>query len=411
MAVAANVRARARGPVLGLAGQLLNAATNVVTAFVASYLLDPGSFGMFVLAYACVTIVLATGRGLICSTLLSHLPGLDADTRTTLTGSVLGFTLCAGLGVTAVLGAVALFVPTLAWFVPWVLVALYQDVGRHVYLAQGRNGSALMLDVAWALAQIAVFAAWLLAGASITLGVVACAWGVGALAGAVLFAVRSGARPTHPARWVRTTRDVAGWFTGTAIHGQCEVYLVLLLTGWMLMPSDAGGLRAVQLVTLQPAIVLLASVLVLATPVFARLPADAGSAALNRASTRVLVAVLPVIALVMLLVPLRIPLMSLVLPQYLGFESLVLPTALQVVTYALSVPALALLRGRRHGAQVFWLQILRTGLVLASALVGLAGAGVDGVAWALVVASSLTLVVMLTAAHRARSAFSSAVPG
>lgn len=400
----APTRTGLRRPALGVAGQLLNAATNVATAFVASYLLRPDDFGWFVLAYAVVTIVLATGRGLVGATLLAHLPGRGDARRSELTSSALGFTIVAGLAATAVLAVLALVLTPLAWFVPWVAAALLHDACRHVFLADGRSGSALLLDAAWALAQIAVFVIVIGTGAAVTIGVVATAWGVGAVAGLVVFAVLSPLRPRSPGRWVRTTRDVAGWFTGSAVVGQCEVYLVLLLAGSLLTPVDAGGLRVVQLIALQPAMVLLGALLVLATPAFARRAADGCTPAeLNRAAARVGVAVLPVVALILLVVPLRMPLMYLVLPHYLAFSSLVLPVALQTVTFALCVPPLALLHGLRRGAQVFRLQVARIVLVLGASLAGLAVAGVAGVAWAQVVAGALSTATMIRAALRARA--------
>jgi O-antigen/teichoic acid export membrane protein len=402
--VAARV-ARARRPVLGIAGQGLNAATNVVTAYLAAQLLAPDAFGAFVLAFAGVTLVLAAGRGLVGSTVLVHLPAVDDAARPALVRSAVGFTLVVG----AVAGVAVTVIgpPELRVFAPWLVGALVQDAGRYVFLADSRPGAALALDVAWAAVQGAILGGWLLLGPPVGVTALAVSWGGGALAGVALLAVLTDVRPASPRPWLRATRDVAGWFTVTAALGAAEIFLVLLLTGELLGPADAGGLRAAQLLAYQPALVVLGALLVLVTPVMVR--ARSSAPALRAASGRVLLAVSPVIVVLALVAVLREPLMGLFFGRFTGFAPLVVPVAVQGVLAALSVPAQALLRGLRRGRAVFAVSLARLVVLLAGALAGVGLDGVVGAAWGLVAATAVGLVGIQVVAQRAVPAEGSGV--
>jgi hypothetical protein len=377
---AAGVRRDRLTPALGLAGQVLNAATNAATAYTASFLLRPAAFGTFAVALGVVTVVLATGRGLIGTTVLAQLPAVDAERRPVLVRSAIGFALPAAVAAAGLVLAASTVVDGLVWFVPWVAAALLQDLGRYLLLADRRPGAALGLDVAWALAQAAVLVAVVVTGSVLTVGVLAAAWGVGAVAGLAVFVAGPGRglRPGRPGPWARTTRDVAGWFTASSVLGQVEVYAVVLLTGVLLGQAEAGGLRTVQLMTLQPAMVLLGAVVVLAVPGVARRHADGDPAALRAGWRRVGTAVLPIVAGLALVAALAGPLVALLFPQYPDAAGLVLPVAVQAGAFALTVPSMALLAGTRRAATAFALNAGRLVLVLALAVTGALAAGAHG---------------------------------
>jgi O-antigen/teichoic acid export membrane protein len=391
---------RARRPVLGIAGQLLNAATNVVTVYAASLLLRPDAFGEFALAFTAITVVLAAGRGLVGTTMQVHLPALEDTPRRDAERSALGFTLIIGAlaaGALWLLGSGAV-----VWLAPWVVAALVQDAGRYVFLATGRQGSALLLDVAWAVAQVATIGVALLLDAPVTITLLATAWGVGALAGAVLFVVLTGLWPTRPGPWVRTTRDVAGWLTAVAVIAQLELYLVLLLTGTLLGAREAGGLRAVQLLAYQPAMVLLGALAVVVTPMMVR--ARHSREAMTAVGRRVLVAVAPVIVVLVAVALLREELMTLLFGQYVAMSALVVPIALQGVLAAMAVAPLTKLLALRRGRAVFGVQAARLVLIVTLAFAGLSVAGPTGLAWGLAVGSLLVLALLLGTAALATRA-------
>ncbi|MEJ2887945.1 hypothetical protein [Actinomycetospora aeridis] len=399
---------RARRPVLGIAGQFLNAGTNVATVYLASQLLAPAAFGDFVVVFAVVSVVLAAGRGLIGSTMQVHLPTLDEATRRSMVRSALGFTLLAGLVGSAVLAAigVAAGATTVLWFAPWVTLALLHDAARYVFLSTERQGSALALDVAWALAQAAVIVAWLLAGGQESIGLLATAWGIGATAGFLLFVVLTRAVPARPGPWTRTTRDVAGWFTATAFVSQLELYLVLQLTGLLLGATDAGGLRAVQLLAYQPAIVVLGALSSVLTPGVVRARGDRDRL---RAAVRTVAVTASPVALVLIAVALaREPLMALLFDQYVAFAALVVPIALQGVASTLALPCQVLLRALRRGATTFTVQVARLVVMVGAAAAGILVAGPAGLAWGL--AAGATVVLALTAVLALRAARDDAGP-
>lgn len=384
---------------LGLAGQVLNAGTNVATSYVASLLLVPDDFGRFVIAFGCVTVVLGAGRGLLGATMLVHLPGCDADERNELVGSAVGFAALTGVAASMVLVAGGFWAPVLWWFAPWVVVALLQDVGRYVCLATDRRGQALVLDAVWAVVQVTAVVIAALVHGSITIGLIATAWGVGAFGGMVTFVVLARVRPTGPSRWTRATRDVAGWFTATAVAGQLELYLVLLLAGLLLSAADVGGLRAVQLVTLQPALVLIGSMLTVLQPAVVRASATRG--ALRRVWPRITLAVSPVIGWLALVVVLRDPLVAIFFPQYVADAFLIVPVALQGCAVALGVAPLAVLNGLRYGASAFTAQACRLVGAGVAVVVGSLVAGLGGVAWALVLVALLSWLQIRAVARRA----------
>ncbi|WP_226366709.1 hypothetical protein [Pseudonocardia sp. ICBG162] len=398
----APVRRRSVPPSLfGMASQLLNALTNVATAYIASTALQPAAFGEFVLAFAVVTLLLATGRGLIGSTLLTQLPATAPDARPALLRSVAGATVLAGLGaavVLVVLGAVAL--PAVLWFAPWMVVVLFQDAGRHVFIATGRLRDAFLADAVWALVQGVALAGLLAAVGSVPVPGLVAAWGLGALAGAVVVVVRAGlpARPGGPRPWARATRDLAGWFTALSMLGQLETYLVLTLTGALLGAADAGGLRAVQLLVLQPPMVLLGAMLALMVPGFARLPAD--DPARRGLWLRRFALVAPVSVGVLLVAALAGPLMDLLFAQYSAYTPLVLPVAVQSALLALLLPTMALLAGTRRGRTAFVLHVLRTATIVVGVLVGIAVAGAAGLAWSLAVSGAVVALVTTVVAAR-----------
>lgn len=399
---------RSLGPFLATASQLLNAGTNVATAFAASVVLRPEAFGVFVLGFAAVTVLLATGRGLIGQTMLTQLPAAAPGDRRATVRSALGFALLVGLAGAVALLVVSGWVGALVWFVPWVAAALLQDVGRYTFLAEGRPGRALALDVSWALAQGLVVAGWWALGGPPAVGVLATAWGIGALAGLITFVALdpAAARPAAPGPWLRSTRDVAGWFTAMSVLGQLEVYLVILLAGALAGTRDAGGLRAVQLLVFQPPMVLLGAVLALAMPRAARL--GAGSPELPSVWRLTAVAVVPVAAGVLVVAALAHPLMAILFPQYTDYAGLVLPVALQSALAAFAVPTLALLAGTRRAGLAFALQGGRSVLLLIGVVAGVVVAGTAGLAWSLAVTAAITLAVGTAIAW---SVLSAARPG
>ncbi|GAA4823084.1 hypothetical protein GCM10023201_06410 [Actinomycetospora corticicola] len=398
-----------RRAALGVADQAVSSATNYLTAFVASFVLLPESFGAFVVAFAVVTVLAAATRAVLSEPLIAHLPAVaSADRRARLAGSALGAAAVFGLAGTALVVVLGLVggevLSTLLVFAPWILGAIVVDAGRYVLLARLRTGATLAVDAAWALAQGVGLGVVALVGSWTPAALAAC-WGVGALAGLVVVVAVGVERPGRPGPWLREGRYLSGWFTVVSILGQVQMYAVLLLAGIVVSTREMAGLRAVQLLVLQPPTTFMAAVLVLATAMFARYPVAAdgslppGFAALRR---RLTLAMAGLGVLVLVAIPLRDVLMGLLFPRYVDFAPLVPPTALLVAVLGLGVPAAAALRGMRRGGLLCAIQVLTSLGMVGGATVGLLVGGVLGLCWGMVVAATGIVAVQYVAALRAR---------
>lgn len=399
-----------RRPVLGVADQLLSSGTNFLTAFVASWALAPDQFATFVVSYAVVTVVLALGRAVIGEVLLAYLPTVARADRPAIVRSSTGAALVLGVAGTVVClagGGIGHDTLTgLLWLAPWVPIALMQDARRFVFLSQGRPGRALASDGAWALAQVVVLAALALGGFGFSVAGLAASWGVGALTGLLVAAAVGGGslRPCCPKAWARRTRSLSGWFVLTSVLGQCEIYAVLVLAGTLLAPTDAAGLRAVQLLVFQPTATVAAALLVLVTPLVAGAVARRDVEAARHARRFATLASVALAAAVLAVIPLRHTMLDLLFPQYTAFAPLVVPIALQSALYVLGVPFHAQLRGFHRARTLFGLQVLGSAVLVGAATAGMGFGGVVVLAWGLAGAALLVDLVLLFAtpgAHRA----------
>ncbi|WP_433803104.1 hypothetical protein [Actinomycetospora sp. CA-084318] len=398
-----------RRAALGVADQVVSSATNYLTAFVASLVLAPRDFGAFVVAFAVVTVLTAATRAVLSEPLIAHLPAVAApERRRVLAGSALGAAALFGLGGTVLVVGLGLaggdVFASLAAFTPWIVGVVVVDAGRYVLLARLRTGETLAVDGAWALVQGAGLAVLAVTGAWSPATLAAC-WGVGALGGLVVLAAVGVERPGRPGAWLREGAYLSGWFTVVSVLGQVQMYAVLLLAGLVVSTSEMAGLRAVQLLVLQPPTTLMAAVLVLATAMFARFPVAAdgslppGFRALRR---RVTLAMAGLGLLICTTIPLRDVLMGLLFPRYVADAALVTPTALTVAVLGLSVPAAATLRGMRRGRLLAGLQVVTSLAIVGGATVGLLAGGVPGLAWGMAGAAVLVVAVQTVAAYRAR---------
>ena len=387
----------------GVADQIVSSASNYFTAFLASLVLLPTQFGPFVLAFAVVTVLLAAARALVGEPLLAHLPMVAPARQAPLASSALGGAVVLGLlgAVVCVVGGLSgtTMLTALLAFAPWMPFALAADAARFVLLARGDTVRALAVDGVWAAVQLlALGVVWFVGSWSVAL--LAMAWGVGALGALVCFAATTRERPGHPGPWWAESRYLSGWFTLTTVLGQVHIYLVLLLAGFALTAVDTAGLRAVQLLVFQPAITLMAALLVLITPVMSRLSAAGDTVALHRARRTAMTAMAAVGVVVLLAIPLGDVLLGALFPRYIDYAPLVAPIAVQTAIAALTVPFHAQIRGYRRGRTLFVQTLLQAVLLLAGAGTGLVLGGVLGLAWGLAVAMLVGLAAMAAASSR-----------
>ncbi|WP_208114217.1 hypothetical protein [Actinomycetospora succinea] len=401
-----------------MADQLLSSGTNFLTAFVASWALAPEQFATFVVSYAVVTVVLALGRAVIGEVLLAYLPTVSLADRPAIVRSSTGAALVLGIAGSVVCvaggGIGHHTLSGLLWLAPWVPIALMQDARRFVFLSQGRPGHALAADGAWAAAQVVVLGALAFGGLGFSVAGLATSWGVGALTGLLVAAAIGGGslRPCCPKAWARRTRSLSGWFVLTSVLGQCEIYAVLVLAGTLLAPTDAAGLRAVQLLVFQPTATVAAALLVLVTPLVAGAVSRRDVEAARHARRFATIASAGLAAAVLAVIPLRHTLLDLLFPQYTAYAALVVPIALQSALYVLGVPFHAQLRGFHRARTLFGLQVLGSAVLVGAATAGMGFGGVVVLAWGLAGAAlvvDLVLLVTTPGPHRAGAGHRTAV--
>ena len=132
-------------------------------------------------------------------------------------------------------------------FVPWLLASLLQDYWRAMLFQERRPGAAVLSDLAWALAMIALAA---LAALAPTEWRVVAAWGGGAACGAVVALVQLREMPAPPRAALRWWHAEV-WPFGRWLGAEATVYngiywaTALTLAG-VLGAAGLGGLQAAQ---------------------------------------------------------------------------------------------------------------------------------------------------------------------
>jgi len=294
----------------------------------------------------------------------------------------------------------------LIWIAPFLPSIMMHDTARCAYLADRRPEKALRIDLIWAGTQAVLVTAQVLTNTTTPGGLLA-AWGLGAVAGSTYFLVLEQQRPWRgdPRQWLIETRHLSGWFTGTALVGQAQLQAVNFIVGIRLTPAELSGLRFVQVVQMQPVQNLITAVQGLLVPRAsrhaadaARLPGEAGAAAVAalRKQTRTLVLFFGALGLAMVAV--TWPVVSFALAhwkKYADVAPLALPISLQAAVYLLQVPFTAAMRGM-HRAKLLFAQYLVFSVVsLTGLVIGTTTGGLRGAVWGLFVGSSAGLVCMV----------------
>lgn len=397
----------------GVADQVLSSGTNFATAFVASAVLDVGTFGSFIVSIAIVIFFLSVQRAFVGIPLLSRLSSTDPAQRPGLISDAVSAALWLGLlgtlvGIVAWSSGLAL-VQDLIWLAPWLPAILVQDAGRYAYLSARRPGGALILDTVWAVVQAAILVAVIVSDNSSPASL-SMAWGAAALVSAIWYCRAAGSAPWlgRPARWLRASAHISRWVAPTTIMTQTRINGTLILVGGILGVEAAAGLRVIQLLVAQPVQTFLNAMMVLLVPTIARWYARRDFALLRRRVAQLSLLFGIASLLVFVLVPVRYPLLELLFPKYVDAADLVLPLCVQIAFMAASLPAQAVARGLERPAGLLLVQLLVTGVSVAgSVAIGIAW-GPVGVAWSLAAGSMLmwvgTALVRRRAVREAESA-------
>jgi len=236
----------------GIGDQALSSLTNFGLAIVVAHQTTIEAFGAFSLAFAIYTIALSVSRAIASEPLSIRYAAVPVEhwrsASAAAAGSALVFGLAVGLAAIAagvliggddgnVLIALGVAMPAL----------LVQDAWRFAFFAAGRGRSAFVNDLTWAIVLAVAFALVLSLGVS-AVPMLILAWASGALAGAIVGSVQTGAlpRPTHAPAWWREHRAIAPRFAAEALILSAAQPLTLLAIGAIAGLAVVGTMRAGQ---------------------------------------------------------------------------------------------------------------------------------------------------------------------
>jgi hypothetical protein len=403
----------ARRIAAGLADQAVIAGANAGTTLVGLALLDRDRAGGMVLSLGLGYLVLTLNRAFVGDVLVTMAARLDVRQRAQL--------ICDGVGTAAVIGclsALALLalwlvrprggdidLQDLVWLAPFLPAVLVHDTGRSSYLAESAQSRALLIDLVWVSTQGTLVTVAVLAGARGG-GVLLACWGGGAVAGSLVYLLRSRAWPWRgdPRRFAGQTRHLSGWFTATQVIGQVQVQAVAFLVAHQLSKPDLSGLRGGQTALIQPVQNFNMAVQGLIVPRLSRLAGDAGrlpgeageaaAGALHRLTRRLAAAFT---GLAVLLVAVMVPLAHVTLSHLSKFADiapLALPLSVQAGIYLVELPFAAALRGMQRARLLFARYCVYTAASLTGLVVGARTDGLRGAVWGLTVGAAVSLVTM-----------------
>ncbi|MBT8225737.1 MAG: hypothetical protein HKP61_09420 [Dactylosporangium sp.] len=392
----------------GVLDQAVIALANAGNTLLAGVLLPRSRSSDLLLAAAVAYFAIGLNRAFVGDVLLALASRYDGARRERLVRDGLCSALVIGVGASLVLAILRLAVPPvgsinlrdLAWVAPFLPLILLHDTGRYIYLSARRPTRALAVDLIWVGSQATVVAGSILAFGPSAPGLLV-AWGLGASAGFTAFCLRERIVVWRgsPRRWLAETRQLAGWFTATALVGQAQTLAVGFLTGG-LSRTALSGLRIAQTVLLQPVQNFQLAVQGLLVPrlsrLAARVPEDPRAARDLRRQVRKIA--LAFTGLAGLLVAVLWPVASLVLTRidkFADIAPLALPIALQAGIYLVQVPFTAALRGMHRAKVLFAQYAVFTTVSLTGLVIGARCGELTGAVWGLLVGSATGLVVMI----------------
>jgi hypothetical protein len=404
----------ARRVVAGLVDQTIMACANAANTILALALLTRSRAGAMVLSLGLAYLVLTLNRAFVGEVLIVLAARLDAERRARLLRNGLAMAVTFGVVAVAVLMLVWAFRPRdgkidlqdLVWVAPFLPVILLHDTGRSGYLAVRAQGSCLVIDIVWVTVQAAVTTGFLLAGQR-SASVIFVSWGVGALAGALVFLLRTRQWPWRgdPRQWVSETRYLSGWFTATQIIGQIQVQAISFLVSGRLSQRDLSGLRGGQTALIQPVQNFIVAVQSLIVPRLSRLAGDAkgrglpeGQSAAERLRRQTRLLALAFAGLALVIVVTVVPLSEFVLARLSKFADiapLALPLGVQAGIYLVELPFAAALRGMHRARLLFLRYVVYTSASLAGLVVGGDTDGLHGAVWGLTAGAAVSLITMI----------------
>jgi len=382
----------ARRVTAGLADQVVIALANAANTVVGVALLSGARAGVMLLSLGLAYLVIGLNRAFCGEVLLALAARYEGAERDRLVRD--GQTTALVLGVIAGLLMIAVWalwphggrydLGDLVWVGAFAPVLLLHDTARYTYLADRAPGRALVIDLVFVGVQALAVTALVVAD-RVTAGALLAAWGLGALAGYAVFAVRTRHLPWlgDPRRWLAKTRFLSGWFTATAVIGQLQVQAVNFLVTGVLGQSRFTAFRLGQTTLLQPVQNFNQAMTSLLVPRSSQLAGAGDAAALKRQGRRLALA-FAAAAVVMVVVGTLVA--TFVFERFDATRDaavLVLPMLVQGGIYLTQAPFTAALRGMHRGRLLFGQYAVFTTASLTGLTIGAFSAGLQGAAWGL----------------------------
>lgn len=233
-----------------LIDQVLSSGANFVLAFVLVRSVEPREFGAFGIALVTFQLIisLARAQGSEPLTIRFSNAGKPEWTRAAAhsTGYALLLGLAAGAGMVAfgltTGGALRTSFVVMGVAVPALLV---QDGWRYAFFTLGSPARAVVNDLFLAVVQGAILV-FLAATGSITIAGAIAAWGLAALAAAVLGGIQAGTAPSlgNGPGWLRETRMLGWALTGDLMARGAASQIALFAIGALAGLASVGYVRA-----------------------------------------------------------------------------------------------------------------------------------------------------------------------
>jgi O-antigen/teichoic acid export membrane protein len=396
----------ARWVAAGLVDQVVIAAANAGTTLLAVLVIHPaGRAGQLLLSLSLGYLVLGLNREFVGNVLLAQVSRLSGADRDRMVRNALAAAFCVGCLAAVALLAVWAFwrhpVPKadlrdLVWMAPFLPAILVHDTGRYVYLSEREPGRALRIDLVWVGTQICAIAVGILLSGTWP-GLLPASWGLGAVAGATVFLLRSrvAAWRGDPRHWLAETRKLSGWFIATGVIGQLHVQAIGFVVTGLLTPDKLAYLRTAQTTLLQPMQNFVTAMMGLLVPRSSRLAADRDAPRLRRQTVRVAAGFA---GLAVLTFGVTVPVAFVVIrhvPQLSHIGALIVPVSAQAGIYLVQIPFAAAIRGMHRGRLLFTQYAIFSAASLTGLVVGAAVGGLPGAGWGLATGSAVGLAVFI----------------
>ncbi|MGY4771777.1 hypothetical protein ACXC9Q_33150 [Kribbella sp. CWNU-51] len=395
----------------GLADQALSSLSNLAVGVVVARSSTVADFGVYALAFGGYTIALNVSRAVSTEPLAvrhsgARTPDWERAVRaSTATALLAGFlAMLVGLAIAAFPG-----VPSKGVLIAFAVTMpglLLQDAWRWAFFVVGEGQKALVNDLIWLLAMLAIFGGLYLTDTA-SAPSLTFAWGLGAMIAAIAGRFQAGVSPRRQLirEWVRRNWDLSPKYVGEmlAVSGTIQVYMLGITAAAGL--AATAGIRGAQ-VLLGPVNVLNQGIRMISVPEAAR--------ALRHSYRRLWLVGLA-ISFGVGAGALAWGAIFLLLPPFVGRQLLgpgvwtqahevLIPVILLQALGASNAGAFAILRALTAATRGLRVRLISSVILI---ICGVGGAflwGAKGAAWGLATASFTTLLLWWIQAHRAITA-------